>query len=199
MTHQEKPMPRNMDNPTFYKAVCAIQSLKDVLARHDFGDTESDSLRFGVVLKLSKESWLIHLDNREDTGVHVHFECTRDRMRDRARDSTKDHAIHLHIETHPYFPGLAGNKEERARRQPEIDLREHLHSVIRPALQSLTVKVVGPNAGHPADDPSANSAGSFPSDLPEDYTVQQYADFLAKVIEAVVPTVDRCIDEVMNA
>ncbi len=183
-------MPRNMDNPTFYKAVCGVQSLQDVRARHGFCVPESDSQRFGAVLKLSKESWLIHLGNRKKTGVHVHFECTR--------DHNKKCRFHLHIETYPYVESISKKPDVLAQRQPELELRERLHWAIRPALMHIeTIKVVTPSARYRPGSPSANSAGKFlPSDLPEDYTVQQYAGFLAKVIEAVVPTVDSFIAKV---
>lgn len=178
-------MSHDMDNKTFYEAVYNTPSLRQVLEHHAFIDPDMDRQRFGLVLKLSKRSWLIRLDNRDEERVHVHFECASNRK------------VHLHIETYPYVGSLSEKPEVQARRQPELELRAQLHRVVRPALKDLeAIKVEDPV--NPADDPSANSAGSFISDLPNDYTPEQYAGFVARVIEAAVPTVDRCIDEVMK-
>jgi len=178
-------MPHDMDNRTFYEAVYKTTALQQVLTRHQFLPRELDRPRFGLVLKLSKKKWLINLPNREETGVHVHFECAKDR------------AFHLHIETWPYVGKLSEKPKVQAQRQPELVCREQLHDEIRPALMDLhTIKVKEPR--RPADDPPANSAGSFPSDLPDDYTPEHYAAFVARIIDAAVPTIDRCIDEVMR-
>jgi hypothetical protein len=178
-------MPHDRDNKTFYEAVYNTAALQQVLTRHQFLDPELDRPRFGLVLKLSKRRWLINLPNRKETGVHVHFECTKDRI------------LLLHIETWPYVGSLSKKPEVQAERQPEIELREQLHQAIRPELKGLgTIKVEDP--ANPADNPSANSAGRFPSDLPDDCTPEQYAGFVARIIDAVVPTVDRCIAKVME-
>jgi hypothetical protein len=178
-------------NKSFYDAVRNAPALTQVLERHGFRSGSSgqsgelDSQRSGDVLKLSKKKWLIRLDNNRKEGVHVHFECAADR------------SLHLHIETYPYVGRLAERPDVLSQRSLEIELRTALHGRIRQELPKIpTIEVKKPR--FPPEDLKANSAGSFPSDLPADYTPESYAAFVARIIDAVVPTVDRCIDEVMK-
>lgn len=177
-------MPHEIDNRTFYEAVSKDPNLKATLARYKFKYPELKDLPHGTILKLSRTRWVRSLPNRDHLGVDIHFECANNRR------------LHLHIETWPYEANLDKNPKELARRQPELELREQLHRVIRPDLQALTtVQVKTPTAAHQPDDPSANSAGSFRSN---DDTPEGYATFVASVIDAVFHTVDRHYDEVMR-
>jgi hypothetical protein len=173
-----------MDDKSFYAAVYNTPTLTRVLEQHQLTSHEFAQQRSGLVFKLSKDPWLIHLGDRTDKGVHIHFECA-------------GRNFHLHIETFPYTPKLAEKPEEQARLQPEIELRKDLHRAIRLALKGLrSIRVDEPRFA--SDDLKANSTGRFVSDLSDNSTPEQYAGFMARIIEAVVPIVDGCIADVMK-
>lgn len=172
------------DQP-FFEEVLNDSRLKAVLDQHGFDrcDTEGRILGRNNVLKITKASRSLTGKGPGPETVNIHFEA-----RERGE-------LRLDVEVAPYEGSIANRPDRMADLKPLLKLKASVLAVVR----STSKEIPDPENRlgitfrglRRAEKPSTLTAARFDIDLGTDCTPEEHAAFVADVIDAVTPVVDR--------
>lgn len=167
---------------SFFQEVLDDPHLSEVLDQLGFTwrETSGRMRSNNDFLRLSKDEWLIKLNEDDNEGVHIHFE------------SKGRGQLQLDIELYPYKGGLAKDKDGLKEKQPLLKLKENLHRRVRGALTTVNsdkFEVVMRLLRKPSD-PVACMAAKFMGKSGQDCSPKAHAEFTGQVLLKITQVVD---------
>jgi hypothetical protein len=170
----------------FFREVLVEDALRQALAFHHLDVIEVGPSQHNSVLWISRRKWLLAALENEPKGLYIHFEARR---RDELRLDIGLEPYEGNIENKPaLFRQLTGTLARKTRIINELRSRVSSAGLL-PSIQVSTKHL-----------PTAESTNShtilkFKCQLTEDPSPRQSAEFFARVINHVAPTVDSMVDE----